>query len=768
MYEDAWYSFVPEATGKLAARNNASLGHKRKESLLQQPNATGKGQQISQSIGRLIEDSDELNGPPEASVLRRAASYADCRQAQKAGHHGATRKKQGRRQNRNWDALVLATSTKHTPESRSAILSNDSFDEQLVETSQQEYLLYRDQLALTERHLDGLINDANTALELLTRLSNSFQSVEAQTSTFQAQCEEVLTEQTRLEKLADEVGIDYYYYSYLDNATRRLNAPGAGRLVDDESFGEMVENIDACIAFMEDHETYRERDSYLARYNALLTKSLHLLDHGFNSRLEKVSSEIAKQLSTTKSESTRHALAYGRFEEMLTDSYALLPNIHKVTRRVYDQYGRFDSGVRNSSIFSSSTLSMLRTYLTTRDRDVKMLTQHDVEEYQKETKDLSLETASRNYIKQTLERVHNENSLFLKVFNIEPTWNTASDSVFQSIKTVQTTMVHPGNLQPMATQLQTAFQAAEIQSLCNVVGWIANEYGISETDDDEDSIAPKQYREYAARLLVEHLWPFVDNAFETEISKSITKAVVADDTLKIGPVVDGVSSSNAYPLVQRAVELLRMFDRAMPKERSSQNSQVVFRVVREAIQVLQQASSRIQAQKLGTDTDLFMVKNLLIIKNELLSLEIGDIRSQPQAMQHFGQMWETLSPQNLVGIVGNIGNMLGGQLWSRGAAAPAPALSVTANTLTVEDMNEQLDELLRQSIYGFTKRWSGRVKDAESSKAGAKPLATVEGELETALQTAFSNQPEVIGKLKEAVAFYEEDTAARSGKRELK
>lgn len=70
---------------------------------------------------------------------------------------------------------------------------------------------------------------------------------------FQAQCEELLTEQKRLEKLADEVGTDYYYYAYLDTATRRLNAPNAGRLVDDESFGEMVENIDACIAFMEDH-----------------------------------------------------------------------------------------------------------------------------------------------------------------------------------------------------------------------------------------------------------------------------------------------------------------------------------------------------------------------------------------------------------------------------------------------------------------------------------------------------------------------------------
>ncbi|EGX96670.1 Golgi complex component Cog3, putative [Cordyceps militaris CM01] len=757
MYEDAWYSFVPEATGKHAASKGASHGHKRNESLLQQPNGVGKDQQVSQSVPRAV-STEEGNGPPEASVLRRAVSCADCRQAHNAGQLAATPKKQSTRRNRNWEALTLNTDANHTPKPYKADLqTNDTYNEQLLNASQQEYLLYRDQLSLTERHLDGLITDANATLELLSKLSNSFQSVEAQTSTFQAQCEEVLTEQTRLEKLADEVGTDYYYYSYLENATRRLNAPGAGRLVDDESFGDMVENIDACVAFMEDHETYRERDAYLARYNALLTKCLHLLDHGFTTRLEKASSDIARQLSATKSESTRHALVYGRFEEMLSDSYALLPNIHKVTRRVYDQYGRFDSGIRNSSIFSSSTLSMLRTYITTRDRDTKTLTLRDVEEYQREIKDLSLETASRNYIKQTLERVHNENSLFVKVFNIEPTWNTAQDSVFQSIKTVHTTMVHPGNLQPMAAQLQAVFATADIQSVCNVVGWIANEYGISENDEEEDAIAPKQYREYAARLLVDHLWPFVDNAFEAEISKSITKGTVTDDALKIGPVVDGVSSSNAYPLVQKAVELLRMFDHAMPKERSSQNSQVVFRVVRETIQVLQQASSRIQAQKLPTDAELFLVKNLLIIKNELLSLEIGDIRSRPAAMQHFGQMWETLSPQNLVGFVGTF---LGGHLWSRSGG------TVTAKTLTVEDMNEQLDELLRQSIYGLARRWAGRVRDASQGGGSAKKtLAQVEDELEKALQTAFSNQPEVVGKLKEAIAFYEEDAAARSGKR---
>lgn len=113
--------------------------------------------------------------------------------------------------------------------------------------------LYRDQLALTERHLDGLIDDANATLKLLTTLTGSFKSVEAQTSSFQSQCEDLLGEQKRLEKVAHDVGTDLHYYAYLDTATRRLNAPGASRLVDDDAFAEMVENIDACIVFMTEH-----------------------------------------------------------------------------------------------------------------------------------------------------------------------------------------------------------------------------------------------------------------------------------------------------------------------------------------------------------------------------------------------------------------------------------------------------------------------------------------------------------------------------------
>ncbi|RBQ76347.1 hypothetical protein VDGD_21312 [Verticillium dahliae] len=161
-----------------------------------------------------------------------------------------------------------------------------------------------------------------------------------------------------------------------------------------------------------------------------------------------------------------------------------------------------------------------------------------------------------------------------------------------------------------------------------------------------------------------------------------------------------------------------------------------------------------------------MIKNLLIIKNELLSLEIGDIRGDGAALQHFGQIWNTLSPQNWVSffgsIIGGVGSV-GSSFWSSSAKAAPPA--VTAGSLTVEDMNEQLDELLRQSIVAFTQRWGGLTMDAKARKAGVKPIGKVEKELEEVLQTAFSNQPEVIGKLKEAIAMHAEAQEQAAGEK---
>ncbi len=126
---------------------------------------------------------------------------------------------------------------------------------------------------MTERHLGSLIKDADSALEVLETLCQSFRSVEDQTKLFQSQCDELLSEQKRLQTLAHEVGTDLHYYAYLEDVTRRLNAPGAGRLVDDDSFGEVLASLESCIAFMSKNV---RRPLFLARRQVLTGISPHI------------------------------------------------------------------------------------------------------------------------------------------------------------------------------------------------------------------------------------------------------------------------------------------------------------------------------------------------------------------------------------------------------------------------------------------------------------------------------------------------------------
>ncbi|KAK4192187.1 putative conserved oligomeric Golgi complex component 3 [Podospora australis] len=798
MYEDSsWYSsFAPEFQHRRAPSGTGSgSGHRRKESLLQQPNGTGDSADASEPLPVLFEDHEDNNSPPEPTLSRRAKSYSDFYEIVKA-QLGSTdqqqqqlKKRRRKRTDRKWEALAV-------PESAMATLSLEEddthqvdadLDKTLLQASQQEFLLYHDQLAMTERHLGTLMKDANSALKVLESLCQSFRAVDDQTSSFQARCDDLLTEKKRLQTLADDVGTDLHYYAYLDNVSRRLNAPGAGRLVDDDAFADVLSNLDSCIAFMTKNTTYRDAESYLARYQALLTKALHLLEVGFTNRLNKVSTEISKQIAATQSESARHALAYGRFEEMVLESYSLIPNIQIVMRSVYDQYGHPVSGL-NHDIYANTAINLFHAYWVVRDRDLKPLIQHDLDAFRAEAK-ASIETSARNFVKQSYERSYNEASLFRKVFSIEPQYSTDPKSAFTALKSQQRSLVTGTNIAPIASNLQSVLHGSDLRTVCNIMGWITNEYLI-EYDEDESPFV-SHCREITARLLHEHLWTFTDAFFEAEIAKSITKAVVPPEALKIGPVTSNDVSSNAFPLVKKAIELLVMFDQSMPKERSQRNSPIIFSLLRESIAALHRAESRIKSSKLTsatTDADLFMIKNLLILKNELVTLEIGDIRNNVslgtqsvsgrlREMQHFSQIWETLRPLPstlITGIwsrVGSIGGGLSGyipsipgasSLWSR-SSTPVSSSEANAKSNSAAnagggnvDVHEQLDEELRASIVSFTKRWAGILVEAKtaSTKLGGKNVAKLERELDETLERAFTGQGEVREKLREAVKMH--------------
>ncbi len=94
MYEDSWYSFVPESHPRKDDTAAQASKHRRRESLLKQPNVSNSSLQIwgisltepkgsnrvselPDPIVELYEDPAGLRGPPKATIARRAKSYSN-------------------------------------------------------------------------------------------------------------------------------------------------------------------------------------------------------------------------------------------------------------------------------------------------------------------------------------------------------------------------------------------------------------------------------------------------------------------------------------------------------------------------------------------------------------------------------------------------------------------------------------------------------------------------------------------------------------------
>ena len=136
---------------------------------------------------------------------------------------------------------------------------------------------YEKHLKLAQSHLDSLLDDTTSTLDLLSSLSKSFQTVEAQTISFQKQCEGILEEQNRMVDLANSFEKNLKYYNFLEPVTRRLNAPGAGSFVRSKEFSEMLSRLDDCLEYMIAHvSVFTYLLEYKSDVSAISSRSSYL------------------------------------------------------------------------------------------------------------------------------------------------------------------------------------------------------------------------------------------------------------------------------------------------------------------------------------------------------------------------------------------------------------------------------------------------------------------------------------------------------------
>jgi hypothetical protein len=257
----------------------------------------------AEAIAETVEEdrSGKLNGPPPATVARRAKSYSDFYTVVRA--HLKKEKALEKKKSREDISTELAFAEWY-----------GRVSDELLEASHEEYSLYQNQLRITRNHLENIISDTSSTLDILSSLSESFKVVEAQTNAFRTQCEGLIDDQKRITKLADDMEQNLRYYLYLEPTTKRLNAPGAGKIVRGTEFVEMLANLDSCLEYMQTNSKHREAETYRSRYRLLLTRALTLIRVHFTEALREIAADVSKRIADRQlNDTTMSALLYAKF-----------------------------------------------------------------------------------------------------------------------------------------------------------------------------------------------------------------------------------------------------------------------------------------------------------------------------------------------------------------------------------------------------------------------------------------------------------------------
>ncbi|KAF2000449.1 Sec34-domain-containing protein [Amniculicola lignicola CBS 123094] len=760
MIEDSWYNaFVPRA-----AKAPEKAKHRRRQSLLRQPNeAPADGERVDGIAETAEESLHKHNGPPTATVARRAKSYSDFYNVVRA--HLRKEKELERKKSRE-----NITNEVEFAEWYGGI------HEELLEASHEEYKLYQDQLHMTRSHLDNIIADTSSTLDILSSLSGSFQQVEAQTTAFQTQCEGLIEDQSRITKLADSMEQNLRYYLYLEPITKRLNAPGAGSIVRGKEFTEMLSNLDNCLEYMQAHPKHSESATYRSRYRLLLTRALTLIRVHFTNALREIAADVAKRIADRQlNDTTMSALLYAKFRVGAPELKRIGLEIQK--RAVLPAGAEAGAEAEYQSLMNE----LYQSYSATRGRLILPIVTkkiHEIAQAPSTSKDLvAFARSSISYIR----------GICFDEYDLWAEWFDGEGGIYNFLEAI---------CEPLYDHLRPrTIHETQILKLCELCTLIQTRYMEEEEDD-----SPIEANRLDFTLIVQ---PALQDAQTRLVFLSL--AILRDDIEKYKPkpedldypaknkkqatsgsksnqpVLSGKKNAKSeqapapqlpktpmvveeddpdsrwnfnteaafkdwYPTLRKAIWLLSKIYRLV---HSSVFDDLAHQIVHSTTTSLTQASTLLSKSASPTDASLFLISHLLLLKQQIVAFDIEFVTPETELQYDFSSIsstfWELRSrgglfnPRNLVGLL---------------------IPKVVENML---DAKAELDARLRGAIQELTSQFVKRMTSPISvpANASAKPKSYSPGAAAKAVASIRETIAREIPFLRNKLAEYITDARTR-------
>uniref|UniRef100_A0A3Q3MYR4 Conserved oligomeric Golgi complex subunit 3 n=1 Tax=Labrus bergylta TaxID=56723 RepID=A0A3Q3MYR4_9LABR len=157
----------------------------------------------------------------------------------------------------------------------------------------EKYRKTRDDLYCYQEQCDAILKDCCTALKHLDSLQKQYLFVSNKTSNLHEACEKLLKEQSELVDLAESIQQKLSYFNELENINTKLNSPTLS--VNSEGFIPMLSKLDDCIEYVSSHPNFKDYPVYLAKFKQCLSKAMHFMKIYIVNTMQNLTNQLTKR-----------------------------------------------------------------------------------------------------------------------------------------------------------------------------------------------------------------------------------------------------------------------------------------------------------------------------------------------------------------------------------------------------------------------------------------------------------------------------------------
>ncbi|GFU22439.1 conserved oligomeric Golgi complex subunit 3 [Nephila pilipes] len=200
-------------------------------------------------------------------------------------------------------------------------------EEQLVED---EDILYKAYIEELSNHCDQyalLFNNISKALESLELLREKYAFVSNKTNSLHEACEDLLAQQTQLVGSAETISEKLSYFNELESLSQKIASPTLS--VVSESFMPLLTRLDECIAYVEENINFKESPAYLSRFRHLQSQTLGMIRSYVVATLQLATQQVLPRRDSLSPSENAFTLYYGKFRSHAPRIHALMKQIEE-------------------------------------------------------------------------------------------------------------------------------------------------------------------------------------------------------------------------------------------------------------------------------------------------------------------------------------------------------------------------------------------------------------------------------------------------------